>query len=85
MRRLRVQLNSIKVVQWVKGEGEGEPHANQIEACKRKDMVQRDWEIQVHHIHREGNHVADSLAKLALNFQSQETRRWSSPPEGAEV
>ena len=36
-RRLRVQLDSIKAVQWVKEGGEESPNANLIEACK--DMV----------------------------------------------
>ena len=37
--------------------------------------------VSLHHIYREGNSVADSLAKQALKFRQGSAQLWMTPPE----
>ena len=38
------------------------------------------WEIQLNHVYREGNRVANSLEKQAATLPYREVERWSYPP-----
>ncbi|KAJ1409123.1 Reverse transcriptase-like [Sesbania bispinosa] len=47
--------------------------------CSIKLWLGKDWEVQVNHIYREANLVADRLAKLR-NRGVLGTSFWSTPP-----
>ena len=42
-------------------------------------LMDRDWEVQLGHIHLEGNQVADIMANFGA-FQSDLFKKWNSPP-----
>ncbi|CAN1249349.1 Putative ribonuclease H protein At1g65750 [Linum perenne] len=61
IRDLTVQLDSLCAVQLLTGTDDLEhQHANTVN--RYKNLLERDWRLQVVHIFREGNCLADSLA-----------------------
>ena len=75
-----VEVDSLVVFNWIKGlEEPANNHANVIQECK--EWLQRGWIVNIRHVLREGNLVADKLAKLALKSHSRNITRWLQPPE----
>ena len=45
-----------------------------------KDILMRDWEVEIHHIFREGNMLADLLAKKGAQGRERLVY-WEVPPQ----
>ena len=50
-----------------------------IQECR--EWLRRRWVVNVCHTYREGNKMADYMAKRALNVQQGVLQRWNGPPE----
>ena len=48
-------------------------------------LLRRNWEVQLQLIFREGNIVADCLAKKALVFHNGDYFVWSTPPQDTKL
>ena len=78
-RRLIIELESLTVYRWIKGLEEiNNSLTNVIQECK--DYINKDWSISIKHVYKEGNQVADRMAKLALNSPNSIIARWRKPP-----
>ncbi|KAJ8763770.1 hypothetical protein K2173_003552 [Erythroxylum novogranatense] len=76
-RRLMVEMDSLSCVQLIRG--------SLVNLClagllsKIRAMLQREWVVQVTHVYREANRLADLLANIAV-LSSTRRRTWWSPP-----
>ncbi|CAN1785321.1 hypothetical protein LINPERHAP1_LOCUS16842, partial [Linum perenne] len=47
-------------------------HAHALTIYSARDLIRRDWEVQIIHVYREGNHVVEFLASrghsLSIDF-----------------
>ena len=43
---------------------------------ERKDLLDRDWDVNIRHTYREANQAADFLAKIGLQDQSRRLTVW---------
>ena len=50
---------------------------NLVNECKI--WLEKTWVVTLHHVHREGNQVADRVAWIALKLQKGEKKLWSTP------
>ena len=65
-RRLIIELDSLKVYRWIRGLEEiNNSLTNVIQ--EYYDYLNKDWSISIKHVYRDGNQVADMMAKLAFN------------------
>ncbi|CAN1769908.1 Putative ribonuclease H protein At1g65750, partial [Linum perenne] len=60
-RKVQLQLDSRCAVSLLQSNGL-EDHAHTSTIHSARYLIRRDWEVQIIHVHREGNHVADLLA-----------------------
>ena len=71
IRRLVVEMDSMLVHAWVTNKNpKHRRHATLLKGSA--DFLSRDWNVQVHHIHREWNQAADYLANLSMGRQNGE-------------
>ncbi|CAN1233376.1 Putative ribonuclease H protein At1g65750, partial [Linum perenne] len=74
-RKIQLQLDSQCAVQLLQG-GDLEDHAHAATIIMARELLRRDWEVQILHVYRESNHVADYLANIGhscpLGFHSLE-------------
>ena len=79
-RRLIIELDSLAVYRWIRGLEEiNNSLTNVIQECK--DYINKDRLISIKHVYREGNQVAEWMAKLALNSPNSIIARWKKPPK----
>ena len=77
-RRLIIELDSLTVYRWIRGLEEiNNSLTNVIQECM--DYINKDWSISIKRVYREGNQVADRMAKLALNSPNSIIARWRKP------
>ncbi|CAI0502095.1 unnamed protein product [Linum tenue] len=62
LRHVQVQTDSHIAIQLVEGAGERHPHLALVSEVRR--LLALDWQVEVIHVFREGNVVADYLASL---------------------
>ena len=68
------------VVQWLNSMGEPyNPLDALIQECK--GWLRKGWVVNIQHGYREGNSIANSMAKQILHLQQGVFRRWRTPPE----
>lgn len=67
IRRVHLETDSLTGLELVMKEPRGSPHHNVIQEIRKQ--IKQQWECKVSHIWREGNQVADCLAKISLNMQ----------------
>ena len=76
-RKVIVEIDSMQAFKWVKGmEVVVNSHANVVHECQA--WLKRDWITNVQPIFREGNQLADALAKLAIKLHHAYMKIWSS-------
>ncbi|CAN1182797.1 Putative ribonuclease H protein At1g65750, partial [Linum perenne] len=61
--KIQLQLDSQCVVQLLQGD-DLEDHAHATTFITARELLRRNWEVQILHIYRESNHVADYLANV---------------------
>lgn len=77
-RRLVCYSDSAMVLELVGGQV-NTTHRYATWICGVREMLRRDWQVELRHTLREGNHVADVLAKLGAQ-QRERIYRLRSPP-----
>ncbi|CAN1767765.1 Putative ribonuclease H protein At1g65750 [Linum perenne] len=74
-RKIQLQLDSQCVVQLLQGD-DLEDHAHAATIITARELIRRNWEVQILHVYRDSNHVADYLANVGhscpLGFHSIE-------------
>ncbi|CAN1279411.1 Putative ribonuclease H protein At1g65750 [Linum perenne] len=74
-RKIQLQLDSQCAVQLLQGD-DLEDHTHAATIIMARELLRRDWEVQILHVYRERNHVADYLANMGhscpLGFHSIE-------------
>ncbi|CAN1836512.1 Putative ribonuclease H protein At1g65750, partial [Linum perenne] len=74
-RKIQLQLDSQCAVQLLQGD-DLEDHAHAATIIMARELLRRNWEVQILHVYRESNHVADYLANVGhscpLGFHSIE-------------
>ncbi|CAN1319948.1 Putative ribonuclease H protein At1g65750, partial [Linum perenne] len=74
-RKIQLYLDSQFAVQLLQGD-DLEDHVHVATIITTREPLQRNWEVQIIHIYREGNHAADYLANVGhsclLGFHSVE-------------
>ena len=79
VRTLRGEMDSLTAYNWVKSSGQRNiVHSNLAECCR--GMMKRSWSVSIHHVHKEGNRVADALEKCSLKLDNREAKECSDPP-----
>ncbi|KAJ8746843.1 hypothetical protein K2173_003849 [Erythroxylum novogranatense] len=76
-RRLIVEMDSLSCVQLIRGSLVNLRLAGLL--SKIRAMLQREWVVQVTHVYREANRLADLLANIAV-LSSTRRRTWWFPP-----
>ncbi|CAN1142951.1 Putative ribonuclease H protein At1g65750 [Linum perenne] len=75
MSKIQLQLDSQFAVQLLQGD-DLEDHAHAATIITARELLRRNWEVQILHIYRESNHIADYLANVGhscpLGFHSIE-------------
>ncbi|CAI0475133.1 unnamed protein product [Linum tenue] len=61
LRRIRVEIDSQCAVQLLRNQ-DAPDHPHAVTIHRFQELFQRDWEVTIHHIYREGNKGADFLA-----------------------
>ncbi|CAI0400170.1 unnamed protein product [Linum tenue] len=61
-RQVQVQTDSLSAIQLIGSAGERHPHLALISEVRRLQAL--DWRVEIIHVYREGNVVADYLASL---------------------
>nr|GMC63228.1 ribonuclease H [Ipomoea batatas] len=64
VRHLIIQSDSKEAVDWINGRDTPRGHIQML-VEEGHSWMKKDWDIQVHHVLREQNMVADSIAKMA--------------------
>ena len=82
-RRLIIELDTLKVYRWIRGLEEINNYLTNV-IHEGNDYINKDWSISIKHVYREGNQVADRMAKLALNSSNSIIARWRKPPKELE-
>lgn len=68
LRRLWIELESLQAVSGLTRDEEDFPlQHNLLSDCK--NLLSREWSVEMHHVCREANQVADGLAKHGLGMQ----------------
>ena len=68
IKKLILEVDSMLVVNWLKKVSACDSNqANLIHICL--DFLRRNWEVQISHIYREGNQLADYLVNKALHIE----------------
>lgn len=76
-RKVDVQTDCREVISTI--QGPNQRHGLHGELVRRiKELLQQDWQVQISHVFREGNMVADALAKLTLANTAR--KLWFSTP-----
>lgn len=79
-KKVMVESDSISVINWLAESGESNFLSETfILACR--DWILKPWVFVVQHIFREGNRVADDLAKRAHTLQHGAIQICSNPPK----
>ena len=79
----RVEVDSIKAVQWIKGRGQvTNSLANLVELCG--ELMEKQWSVHLQHVYHEGNKVPDPMARIALTQEHGVNRTWKLPPRNLE-
>ncbi|CAN1133907.1 Putative ribonuclease H protein At1g65750 [Linum perenne] len=63
-RRLEVQLDSSAAVAILLNQETSLAHQYALEVWEFRDLIQREWMVNVRHVYREANHAADYLASI---------------------
>ncbi|CAN1748538.1 Putative ribonuclease H protein At1g65750 [Linum perenne] len=63
-RRLEVQLDSSAAVAILLNQETSLAHQYALEVWEFRDLIQREWTVNVRHVYREANHAADYLASI---------------------
>ncbi|CAI0392378.1 unnamed protein product [Linum tenue] len=66
-RRVQLQLDSQVAVKLLQ-EKDNRDHAQVGVMSRAQELLSKQWEVEVHHIYREGNKCADFLANLGHTF-----------------
>ncbi|CAI0549764.1 unnamed protein product [Linum tenue] len=61
-RQVQVQTDSLSAIQLIGSAGERHPHLALVSKVRRLQAL--EWQVEVVHVYREGNVVADYLASL---------------------
>ncbi|KAJ1376166.1 Ribonuclease H domain [Sesbania bispinosa] len=79
-RRILCESDSLEVVHLLSCQilPTSAPHQNTLR--ETNDLLNRNWDVNIKHIMREANLVADNLAKTGSAEDSLSTIFWSSPP-----
>ncbi|KAJ1417617.1 Ribonuclease H domain [Sesbania bispinosa] len=79
-RRILCESDSLEVVHLLSCQilPTSAPHQNTLREIN--DLLNRNWDVNIKHIMREANLVADNLAKTGSAEDSLSTIFWSSPP-----
>ena len=79
-KHLILESDCLTVVQWSKGMRETNVlFESLIQECR--EWMRIKWIVNICHTYREGNKMADYMAKRARNVQQGVLQRWSDPPE----
>ncbi|XP_028803283.1 uncharacterized protein LOC114758414 [Neltuma alba] len=65
-REIILRTNSVEAIELIYGES-NDMHEDWVLISEIKEMINRDWHVEIHHIDRQNNGHADTLAKKALN------------------
>ncbi|CAN1193376.1 Putative ribonuclease H protein At1g65750 [Linum perenne] len=65
--KVELQVDSSAIIQMIEEVGEPK-HQHAMEVLEFRDLVARDWDVQLRHVYREGNHAADFLAGIEFSF-----------------
>ena len=76
---IQLELDSITVVHWLTGTCVTYPPHMIPLICDCKNLMDREWEIQVPHVYREANDYANTLAKRGAHQQHLLTMYSSCP------
>ncbi|CAN1144455.1 Putative ribonuclease H protein At1g65750 [Linum perenne] len=63
-KKVEVQIDSLAAIAILLDKNPVINHHHAIEVFEFRDWVRKDWEIKLKHVYREGNQVADFLARL---------------------
>ena len=75
-----LETDSLQAFNWVTGRQEMESSCgNVVSECQ--SWLKRDWTVTINQIFKEGNRVADEIARLVLRLQHGEVMRWNTLPE----
>ncbi|KAF7843966.1 putative ribonuclease H protein At1g65750 family [Senna tora] len=78
LKKVQLEYDSLLAIKLIKDPpGEAHPSASLI--LKITSLLNREWEVRVHHVYREGNVAADLLARNC-NSSSREMLLYRSPP-----
>ncbi|CAN1830977.1 Putative ribonuclease H protein At1g65750 [Linum perenne] len=66
-RRVVLLLDSKAAISLLNG-SQGTAHQHGMEVLQFRELLDRDWTIQIKHTYREGNHAADFLASIGYDY-----------------
>ncbi|KAJ7971564.1 Ribonuclease H [Quillaja saponaria] len=79
-RKVQLESDSSAMLELIsKGSTTYHPHFPIIQECR--NLISKYWSIQLGHVYREGNYVADWLANLRVSLQIG-YHLWDKPPDG---
>ena len=70
---LQLELDSKVVLHWLTKKNMNYPTNMLPLICDRKNLLDREWEVHVHHVYHEANGCADALAKRGTRQQTRTT------------
>ena len=70
---LQLELDSKVVLHWLTKKNMNYPTNMLPLICDRKNLLDREWEVHVHHVYHEANGYADALAKRGTRQQTRTT------------
>ena len=73
-RILLVEVDSLTIYKWITKDDLGWKHVDIIYECK--DWLRKPWSVDIDHVYRECNRVANFMAKNALTNTNKNIIQW---------